>query len=673
MTTRMHLSLTRHWPYCVLAMVVASTLLISGPSFGQKDLTMLEEPCEGSFVLGGSLKVVDPATLDVRIAFNYQENGDCYSLHLTGSSVALERISGEDSVSIGRCETPAGFEAGEELPLTVRRGEWRIAVICGNQVLVRAYDSSLSGGQAGYTTVGAELDDVMLQPLGEVYLTDDFVREEAAQSAWEAVQGTWKTQSLRVDEQSDRMEADKSANAFSYWGKGKEGALAVTGYWFWSNYSVRAGMRATGTDVMGLVAYYRDPENYLLARWNSALAEGDDANELQLVQVTDGAAKIIAQAPGGHLPDHWYSMKLNVCEDVVQCFIDGELKISTRCDLFGQGQPGLFCEGTAGTFFDSVAIHDWETLSDAFDPPVPGKWVALAGSWDSDGNGLRSSAASGERLCATGRDSWKRYVYAADLYSDGPGVGLVACHSGDMSYVLRFGLRGSGYAGKAQLVKRTSEGARTLAETSAYLKAKTWHRAKLVVDDGLLTGYLDGKRILDAFDAEARGGQIGLYADGKGTAIFDDAYLYLLPEKRTTRLTKEFTEGDAHPEMAEWASTRAPWIKPEQEGNNAIWWTKGDYHGDKTVKLSIPSVGSATGSVRLWLDAAPEVEGSGTVLVIEATKGSKSLKAKLLSGDKQLDEAEIETENDPCPVVFERKGTFLVAEIDGKVVFSLKQ
>jgi len=653
-------------------MVVASTVLIMAPSFGQGDLTMLEESCDGPFVIAGSLKVADPAALDVRIAFNRQENGDGYSLHLTGSSVDLQRISGDKAVSIGRCKAPTGLEAEEELTLTVRRGDWRIVFICGNQVLVRAYDSSLSGGQAGYAVAGAELDDLMIQPLGEVYLTDDFVREEHAQSAWEAVEGSWKTQSLRVDEQSERMEADKSANAFSYWGKGKEGGLAVTGYWFWGNYSVQAGMRPTGTDAMGLVAYYQDPENYLLARWNSALAEGEDANELQLIQVTGGTPTIVAHAAGGHLPDHWYSMKLNVCEDLVQCFTDGELKISTRSDLFGQGQPGLFCEGTAGTFFDGVAIHDWETLSDAFDPPVPGKWVSLGGSWDTDGNSLRSSAASGERMCATGRDAWDRYVYAADFYSDGPGAGLVACYCPDMSYVLRFGLKGSGYGGKAQLIKRTGEGAQTIGETSAYLKAKTWHRAKLVVDDGLLTGYLDGKRILDAFDAEARGGQVGLYADGKGTAIFDDAYLYLLPEKRSTRLTKEFTEGNEHPEMAEWASTRAPWIKPE-DGDSGTWWTKGDYHGDKTVKLAIPSVGAATGTVRIWLDAAPDTEGGGVLLVIEATKDSKALKVKLLSGDEQLEEAEIETESNPCPVVFERKGTFLVVEIDNKVVFSRTQ
>ena len=35
---------------------------------------------------------------------------------------------------------------------------------------------------------------------------------------WTAVTGSWKTESLRDDDQADEMEADKSANAFSYRG-----------------------------------------------------------------------------------------------------------------------------------------------------------------------------------------------------------------------------------------------------------------------------------------------------------------------------------------------------------------------------------------------------------------------------------------------------------------------
>ena len=651
---------------CVLATTVAGALLCAGVVSAQGELTMLEDSGEEAYAIAGSLKVGDPAALDVRVVFDYQDDQNCYELHLTSASVTLQRIVSGESTHIGRCQPPSDLEAGQELPLTVRHEGWRITFILGNEVLVRAFDSALSEGQVGYAAAGGEITELMIQPLGDVFLTDDFVREEDAQSAWESAAGAWKTQSLRVDEQSERMEADKSTNAFSFWGRGKDGALAVTGYWFWNNYSVRSGVRPAGTDAMGLVAYYQDPESYLCVRWTSALAETEDANQLQVIQVADGEQTILAQVPGGHLPEHWYSMQLNVCDELVQCFIDAELRLSARLQPFGQGQPGLYCQGSAGTFFDSVAIQSWEALSETFDAPNPGKWAAISGTWQHDANGYLRAEGNGERVCVTGQPDWGAHVYAADLFSSaGGGVGLIACQSEDEgAYILlRIGPsgRGTSYAGKAQLIKHTSEGQQVLVEAPASMKPKSWHRAKLVVDDGLIKGYLDGKRILDA------------YADGQGAALFDNVYFLLLPAKRTTRLAKEFTEGDAHPEMAEWASTRAPWIKPESEGAGATWWTKGDYYGDKTVTFAIPSVGSASGTVRLWLDASPGSDKTGFSLIIEATKGSKTLKAKLLQGEETLDAAEIETESNPCPVSFERKGSFVVVMAEGRVVFKRGQ
>lgn len=670
MRTGMHRNSCMHAVLCVLA----ATLVAAGAAWGQGELTMLEEATEGPHAVAGTLRVVDPAALDVRIVVNYQDNANYYEVRMKQSQVTLQRVVEGKAAEIGQCKAAGKLAAGEELPITVRRGPWRIALIVGWEVLARGFDSALWGGQAGYAATGAELPDLMIQPVGDLFLTDDFVREEDAQSSWDPVTGSWHTESLRTDEQAERMEADKAANAFSYEGKGKDGALAVTGYWFWSNYSVRAAMRPVGTDTVGLVAYYQDPDNYLLARWTSALAEADDRDQVQLVQVLGGERKVLAQAPGGHLPGQWYGLQLNLCDDLVQCFVDEELKASARFGVFGQGQPGLYCEGEEGTFFDSVAINEWEALSETFETPSAGKWAAISGKWQADADGYMRSEGDGERLCVTGREEWMRHLYAADLYSGGAGVGLVACYSESGDYVLRVAPAGSGsgYAGKAELVRRTGEGEVRLAEAPAAIKAKSWHRAKLVLEEGLITAYLDGKRIFDAYDAEAGGGRVGLYADGKGSALFDNAYVALLPPKRTTHLTKEFTEQDQHPEMVEWASTRHPWIKPE-EGEAGKWWSKGDYYGDKTIKLAIPSVGEKSGSVQLWLDASPENGGSGFLLVVEAAQGSKTLKVRLLQGEETLEQAEVATESDPCPVVFERKGTFLVVSIDDKVIFSRKQ
>jgi hypothetical protein len=145
----------------------------------------------------------------------------------------------------------------------------------------------------------------------------------------------------------------------------------------------------------------------------------------------------------------------------------------------------------------------------------------------------------------------------------------------------------------------------------------------------------------------------------------------MIPEKRIARVTKEFTEGDEHFEMVEWASTRAPWLEPGEEGGT--WWTKGQYFGDKTIVFEIQKVKAAEGSLRLTLDAAPEKPSSGITMVITTAKDDANITATLLAGEEQLGEETVEVQGDPCPVRFERKGTWVVATIDGNVVFNVKR
>lgn len=663
MRTRSHHNRSLVTLAALLAMMVGSAVV---PVCAQDELTMMEGELPDAYALTATLQVDDPSSLDARIVFNRQDDANYYSLRLTASETSLQRVADGKASDLGVCHPPTGLDTGEYV-LTVQRADWRIVAILGAEVLARGWDRTLTGGQTGYSVAGGSLSDEFVQPLGEMYLSDDFVRVEDAPSDWEPLQGVWKTQSLRVDEQSDRMEADKSMNAFSYLGKSTDDAPALTmvGHWFWSNYGISAAVRAEGKDVLGLVAYMQDANNYLAARWSSALADGPGADQLSLVQVIDGNTTVLAEAPGGHVPDQWYSMRLRLCDGLIQCAIDGETRLVATTDAFGQGQPGLYCEGSDGSLFDSVLVQGWEVMADDFDVARPGRWLAAGGTWTNDDGRMRASG-EGERMCLTGGDGWKRYIYSADFYIGGKGgAGLVACATDDHDYLLRFS------AGKSQLLLRTGDATTELASSSAGVKPKTWHRAAVVVEEGLLTVYLDGKRLFDAFDGGAMTGRVGLYVDGKSAALFDNAYLALLPVRRSTRLTKEFTEGNEHPEMAEWASTRAPWIKPAEDAD-PIWWTKGDYYGDKQIKFSIPKVGEATGSIRLRIDSEPDATEHGLTLLIEATKDSKTLKVSLLSGEKVVREAEVEVASEPCPILIEMRGTYLVTIVEEQVIFSVE-
>ncbi|MCD6361099.1 MAG: hypothetical protein J7M38_09560 [Armatimonadetes bacterium] len=660
--------------------VITASLLVSVLAGGgvqhacAQDLTMLEETLPPAYALTFDLTVNDPARFDLRVVFDYQDDGNYHALHLTSTQAVLERVSGGDSTPIGYSTAPQGLQAGTQLPVTIQRNDWRIVGIVGTQVVARGWDSELPGSKAGYLVAGGSVDAPFVQPLGEMYLSDDFVRAEEAQSSWEALRGVWDTQSLRVDPQSDRMEADKSMNAFSYLGKssGDGPALTAAGYWFWSNYSVSAALRAQGSDAMGLAVYAQDADNYIAARWTSAVSLADDADRLTLLQVVDGKPTVLAQAPGGYLPDQWYQFELRVCDNVIQCAVDGETRLVGRSDAFGQGRPALYCEGTDGTLFDSVLVDRWEILTDDFETPAPGRWIAQSGKWSYKDGRLRGTG-NGGRKCMAGGAGWQRYIFSADIYAGGSGgVGLVACGRDRADYVLRFGTGGVDYTGRAQLMLLRNGHSRELAGAPLKVKPRSWHRATVIVEDGLITAYLDGRRLFDAFEPQATQGRIGLYADGGASVLFDNAQLALLPERRSTRLTKEFTEGDEHPEMVEWASTRAPWIKPP-DGAEPIWWTKGDYYGDKEIRFAIPKVGAATGSLRLSIDSSPDDASAGLTLIIDATEGSKTLKLRLMAGEEQVDAAEVETTADPCPVLVERRGTWFVVKVEDKLVFSIQR
>ncbi len=642
--------------------------------YAQDELTMLEDTVEGPYALAGTLHVTDPQALSLLVAIDHQDADNTYAVRLTPGATTIERIAGGNAVAIGRGRAHGPFEADSDLELTVRRDGWRIEVIVDREVLARAWDSILPAGAVGYQVAGGEIVEPMLQPIGGVYMTDPFERlpNLPVQGTWEDVQGTWKLQSLRMDEQSDRMEADKSANAFSYLGRSADGpGITCTGYWFWNDYSIAAAVRPIETDTLGLVAYFQNPENYIAARWTSALSEAEDADRLQLVAVVGGRQSVLAEGRGGHIPGQWYRLELRVCDGLVQVFVDDEPRLAARADLFGQGQPGLYCEGSAGTSFDSVVIEDWQVLADDFEQSSPGRWVVQNGTWRVDGGKMRGAGAGA--VAFTGRREWGRYAHAADLAVDGrAGVGLVACGVEGRYFALRIGGRGSGvpYEGQAQLVRVEGGQATVLASTPAAVDFSAPHRARLVVDEGLLTGYLDDKRILDAFDVDATGGLIGLYADGGGAGVFDNVYLTMLPPRRIARVAKEFAESDEHPEMVEWASTRAPWIKPEDDGGT--WWTKGDYYGDKSIVFDIPRVGQVTGEVRLRLDTEPDDPQAGLTLVIAAQQGSKTLELTLLHGEEQVGQTTYEVASEPCPVRFERRGTWAVVVIDGSVVFNEK-
>ncbi len=636
-------------------------------------LILLEEALEGPYVLTGTLSAAPPAQAELEIVFNLDEQtGDHYLLSIKGTTAQFYKVSAGTLQPLGlsgKINWPA-----QGANFSLRREQWRLSFICDTQMVVRAYDSDLHGPRVGYAARRCQVSDCFIQHLGEMYMSDDFMRPAGEESNWEPISGTWAQQSLRTDPLAEKMRAELSANAFSYLGKSDQGrAMAVSGYWFWEGYICQAAMQAVAGGAMGLVGYYQDPENYLAVRWTSRLSEGADANKLQLIEVHMGREKLLAQAPGGFLPEQWYQVRLGLSAGLACVYIDDQLRLAARTDHFGQGRFGLLAEGKRGGFFDDVLVRPWQVLSEKFVQSVPGKWKVLWGEWSLGEDGTARVRSAAKAAAITGNEDWADYKYGADITAKSGGLGLIfGWTSSDDYYLFRWADPDAPveYRGQAQIVGVTAGRSKVLDVEPLTRSVSGKERAKVTIQQGLITGWLGDQAQVQVIERGLPGGSIGLYAEHAASASFDNLHAEELLPPPTAHLVKEFTNIEEHREMAEWASRRGLWVTPpDPDKPEAQWQTKGDYFGDKVVELSIPQIGSVTGTMSITVDANPGQEQSGYTLTIAVQKDSNILQVGLLAGEHSLAEATWTADSDTCTVRFSHQGQIVMAVIDDKMIF----
>ncbi len=637
-------------------------------------LTFFDDEVAAPYAVTGMMTVADPGAVDLQIIIDLdEESGSCYQLVARGATVELYEVVGQSHKPLGHPGT-INWRTGQETSFTLRRDLWQIAFLYAGRVIVRGYDSELHGSRAGYLAQGCQLSESFVQVLGEMDMTDDFMRPPSERGPWEPVRGSWQLRGLRVDPLASRMEADKSANAFSYFAKGSdERALSIAGSWYWEGYLVEAAVRAVHGGAIGLVGYYQDEDNYVGVRWlpnGSALGSG----ELQVIEVVDGHERVLATAPGGYLHSQWYQMRMGVKAGLVCVWIDDQLRLTGKTTAFGQGKVGLLAEGNSGILFDDVVVRPWQVIWEDFAEDVPGKWNLLSGNWTISAPGAARVTSPSELIAVAGAQEWDDYRHQVQVSAASGAVGLVfGYHSPADYYLLRWAPSGSRvpYGGKAQIVHVVNGQPDVLAE--AALGRAQAGQAAVTVQRGLVRGWLGGKCVVQTLEPELRGGAVGLYAEQASGASFASVYAQELPPPRTVHVVKEFADTGEHAEMAEWSSPAGIWVAPEErDAPEAQWQSKGVYFGGKEVRFTLHKVGSRTGTLRLTLDADPGSNVPGYTLSIAATSGSNTLTVALLAGERSLGQKSVEVAGKSCGVQFAHQGDYLIATIGDERIFCEK-
>lgn len=102
----------------------------------------------------------------------------------------------------------------------------------------------------------------------------------------------------------------------------------------------------------GLVARYRDENNYYVTRTNSL------EDNIRLYTVRDGQRRQLASWSGRVTPNAWHEYRLELRGDHIEVFWDGQRVLDHRDTTFAEpGRVGVWTKADSVTYFDDLRVE----------------------------------------------------------------------------------------------------------------------------------------------------------------------------------------------------------------------------------------------------------------------------------------------------------------------------
>lgn len=297
------------------------------------------------------------------------------------------------------------------------------------------------------------------------------------------------------------------------------------------DYAVSGRVRAQGSRSHGRLALdIRDESAYYaldLAR-----------DQVRLLRIESGLELPLGRSHSpGLMGSGWHELLVRREGAEIRVFLDGEEAASAADSTYSGGRVAT------GNVSGSVAFRD--LLVQDLAPPYfeddfmrneeeKGGWETMGGQWhvQSIGSPVRSSNAfnltSGRAprgaTALYGDWYWHDYEVAASCQPHGPGwIGLYAHYREPRNhYLLLFGQASPRTPGEAQLIRVKAGRPEVLKSTPVPYQPGQWYRLGLRVEEGQVTGLIDGHEVLRASAHGLPGGKAGLCARGLEGATFDD-------------------------------------------------------------------------------------------------------------------------------------------------------
>lgn len=601
-----------------------------------------------------------------RIVFAYRDEAAFLHLDISRRALTLGKVQdGRPSVLASR-DTPEALLVPGVHHITIKRRSWSVRVLVDDRALLWASDDFSPGDRIGHLSLGLPVEDLYAQPIGEMMFHDDFSRPPDEPGPWQPLVGEWKI-SL-PETRNNKPEAAKSANPFSFVGRGEQALAVVEGSPHWDNYRAQVAARASDGAV-GLAFYCRDKENhYLLRATTNAATEGavgGTIGVLELVKVVAGEETVLSVEPLAFRPGRWYRLWVRVCEGLLSGGVDGAELCRARDDTFSQGNIGLYARGCREAHFDDVSLEPYRWFEDDYEDDAAARPLdVLTGTWRTHRGWLRGSVGAGSRqaIALLGCSQWRDYTFRAHILpANARAVGLYFGCMGPQDYLLfRWGRSLQDPDEQRQELWRVASGAAELVAGRAAPLTGDPHEVEVTTDRGYVSVAVDGRTVLEGADVgrgvpTARRGRVGYHVEGAGSnAEFDNFRLrFCEPPREPASITEQFAKEDT---MADWARPAASWDKAADNLHNYSLPVWGDF--DLRIRPGKLAPSSRTWSVGLRLAATPEAL---TEAPVSMSVGATAGQAGVACGDGP---PVVSADDDPL-LELERRGGVLVASLDG--------
>lgn len=249
---------------------------------------------------------------------------------------------------------------GGDFALTVARRNELLYLLHDGKLIGAVAVPRLAGARAGAALgAGWQLTNARLQRLEPVFFSDDFMRSNDDINPWQVVSGRWNLKSAwdaTPFGNTRRFEYSVHAqNPFSLMGGNPQGgALCMTGYPFWEDYTITAAIHPVNGDAIGLMVNMPSQSEGILARWSAA---GSADNRLALYRVHNGQQTLLAESAGGFFPGVWYKFSVSTSWGSVKVIIDDAERLSVTDVTPFRGGVGLYAEGGGGVEFDDISVY----------------------------------------------------------------------------------------------------------------------------------------------------------------------------------------------------------------------------------------------------------------------------------------------------------------------------